>query len=113
MAVVFFGLLIGLEIKHYIADYFLQPGWILAGKGNIFHARRLCPCRHPRRPVAARAAGWCGTPLGLAAALFAGRVRRPLRARLFQDPLFGGRPCRQEAARASGRCTASTSWRTS
>ena len=34
---VFFGLLIGLEIKHYIADYVLQPGWMLAGKGNIFH----------------------------------------------------------------------------
>lgn len=30
-----FGLLIGLEIKHYVADYLLQPGWILAGKGDI------------------------------------------------------------------------------
>jgi hypothetical protein len=35
MTAVFFGLLIGLEIKHYIADYFLQPGWILAGKGDF------------------------------------------------------------------------------
>jgi|JI10StandDraft_1071094.scaffolds.fasta_scaffold75673_2 hypothetical protein len=38
MAGVFFGLMIGLELKHYIADYFLQPGWMLAGKGNFFHA---------------------------------------------------------------------------
>lgn len=30
----FLGLMIGLEIKHCIADYFLQPGWILAGKGD-------------------------------------------------------------------------------
>jgi hypothetical protein len=34
---VIFGLLIGLEIKHYLADYVFQPGWMLAGKGNIFH----------------------------------------------------------------------------
>jgi hypothetical protein len=32
---VFFGLLIGLEIKHYIADYLMQPGWILSGKGDL------------------------------------------------------------------------------
>ena len=38
MAGVFFGLMIGLELKHYIADYFLQPAWMLAGKGNVFHA---------------------------------------------------------------------------
>ena len=31
MAGVFFGLMIGLELKHYIADYFLQPAWMLAG----------------------------------------------------------------------------------
>lgn len=30
-----FVLLIGLEIKHYVADYFLQPGWMLGGKGNF------------------------------------------------------------------------------
>lgn len=35
MTALFFGLLIGLEIKHYIADYFMQPGWILAGKGDF------------------------------------------------------------------------------
>lgn len=28
------GLLVGLEVKHFIADYLLQPPWILAGKGN-------------------------------------------------------------------------------
>src|SRR5690242_2184128 len=35
MAAIFFALLVGLEIKHYIADYFLQPGWILGGKGDF------------------------------------------------------------------------------
>jgi hypothetical protein len=35
MTVVFLGLLIGLEVKHYIADYLLQPGWILSGKGDF------------------------------------------------------------------------------
>ena len=28
-------LLAGLEIKHYIADYLLQPGWLLKGKGSL------------------------------------------------------------------------------
>ena len=32
---VFFILLLGLEIKHYLADYFLQPAWMLAGKGDF------------------------------------------------------------------------------
>jgi len=35
MTPIFFGLLIGLEVKHYIADYFLQPGWMLGGKGDF------------------------------------------------------------------------------
>lgn len=35
MTALFFGLLIGLEIKHFVADYLLQPGWILAGKGDF------------------------------------------------------------------------------
>ena len=35
MTAIVFGLLIGLEIKHFIADYLLQPGWILAGKGDF------------------------------------------------------------------------------
>lgn len=37
MLVLFFVLLVGLEVKHYIADYLLQPGWILAGKGDFRH----------------------------------------------------------------------------
>lgn len=28
-------LLIGLELKHYVADYLLQPGWLLRGKGDF------------------------------------------------------------------------------
>lgn len=35
MTALFFGLLIGLQVKHFVADYLLQPGWILAGKGDI------------------------------------------------------------------------------
>lgn len=35
MIVVFFILLVGLEVKHYLADYFLQPGWMLGGKGDL------------------------------------------------------------------------------
>lgn len=38
MVGLFFLLFIGLELKHYIADYFLQPGWMLGGKGDF---RRL------------------------------------------------------------------------
>lgn len=34
---VFFVLLLGLEIKHYVADYFLQPAWMLGGKGDFRH----------------------------------------------------------------------------
>ena len=35
MVSLFFILFIGLELKHYVADYFLQPGWMLAGKGDL------------------------------------------------------------------------------
>jgi hypothetical protein len=28
-------LLIGLELKHYVADYMLQPPWLLRGKGDV------------------------------------------------------------------------------
>jgi hypothetical protein len=38
MLELFFVLFVGLEIKHYIADYFLQPAWMLVGKGDL---RRL------------------------------------------------------------------------
>lgn len=34
---VFFVLLLGLEFKHYVADYFLQPAWMLGGKGDVRH----------------------------------------------------------------------------
>ena len=35
MVGLFLILFVGLELKHLIADYFLQPGWMLAGKGNF------------------------------------------------------------------------------
>ncbi|HEY0920794.1 DUF3307 domain-containing protein [Devosia sp.] len=37
MVVLFFVLLVGLEVKHYVADYFLQPAWMLGGKGDFRH----------------------------------------------------------------------------
>jgi hypothetical protein len=70
MAGVFFGLLIGLEIKHYIADYFLQPGWILGGKGNIFHPGGSAHAGiHAALSLVVLLL--MGTPIGLAVALFA------------------------------------------
>lgn len=35
MLILFFVLFIGLELKHYVADYFLQPAWMLMGKGDF------------------------------------------------------------------------------
>lgn len=35
MVPLFLLLFIGLELKHFIADYFMQPGWILIGKGDF------------------------------------------------------------------------------
>lgn len=37
MPELFFVLFVALEIKHCIADYFLQPAWMLVGKGNLRH----------------------------------------------------------------------------
>lgn len=37
MLAVFFILFVGLEVKHYVADYFLQPAWMLVGKGDLRH----------------------------------------------------------------------------
>ena len=70
MTAVYFGLLMGLELKHFVADYLLQPGWILAGKGDF----RL-PGGYAHAGIHA---GFsllillvCGTPLSVALALFA------------------------------------------
>ena len=35
MVIVFLGLLLGLHFKHFVADYLLQSGWIIAGKGSL------------------------------------------------------------------------------
>jgi len=35
MVALFLLLFVGLELKHFIADYFLQPGWMLSGKGDF------------------------------------------------------------------------------
>src|SRR5688572_5871746 len=37
MLALFLILFVGLEVKHYIADYFLQPAWMLVGKGDFRH----------------------------------------------------------------------------
>ena len=66
----FFGLLVGLEIKHYIADYVLQPGWILAGKGDV-----MKPGGYAHAGIhaafSAIVLALLGTPLSLVAMLFA------------------------------------------
>lgn len=31
------GLLAWLQFKHFVADYLMQPAWILRGKGNLLH----------------------------------------------------------------------------
>jgi hypothetical protein len=70
MVAVLFGLLLGLEIKHYVADYFLQPGWMLGGKGNIFHAGGYAHAGiHAALTLVVLLA--CGTSLALALAIFA------------------------------------------
>lgn len=35
MAVFIVGMLVWLQIKHFVADYLLQPPWILHGKGDL------------------------------------------------------------------------------
>ncbi|HZY67801.1 MAG TPA: DUF3307 domain-containing protein [Devosia sp.] len=71
MAGVFLGLMIGLELKHYVADYFLQPGWMLGGKGNVFHPGGYAHAGlHAALSLLVLLV--MGTPVGLAFALFAG-----------------------------------------
>jgi hypothetical protein len=70
MAAVFFGLLIGLELKHYLADYFMQPGWMLGGKGDLRKAGGYAHAGiHAGLSVVVLIV--CGTPLWLVATLFA------------------------------------------
>lgn len=68
MLVLFFVLFLGLEIKHYIADYFLQPAWMLVGKGDLRH-----PGGYAHAGLHAALSGVvlliAGTPIGLLAAL--------------------------------------------
>src|SRR3954447_9786388 len=35
MTALFFILLVGLELKHFVADYLLQTGWMIQGKGDL------------------------------------------------------------------------------
>jgi hypothetical protein len=69
MTAIFFGLLLGLEIKHYIADYFLQPGWMLGGKGDF---RKPGGYAHAgiHAALSAIVLLLCGTPLWLVGSLF-------------------------------------------
>ena len=69
MVGVVFGLLIGLQIKHFIADYLLQPGWILSGKGDF---TKLGGYAHAgiHAAFSLLLLVLFGTPLWVAAALF-------------------------------------------
>ncbi len=70
MAGVLFALLIGLELKHSLADYFIQPGWMVAGKGDIFHPGGYAHAGlHAGLSLLVLVAA--GTPVALAAALCA------------------------------------------
>ncbi len=64
----FLILFLGLEIKHYIADYFLQPARILVGKGDIRH-----PGGYAHAGIHAALSALvllaAGTPLGVLAGL--------------------------------------------
>ena len=71
MLVVVFILFIGLEVKHYIADYFMQPGWMLVGKGDLRH-----PGGYAHAGIHAAFSGVvllaAGTPLAVLAGLVIG-----------------------------------------
>jgi hypothetical protein len=71
MLVTFFILFIGLEVKHYIADYFMQPAWMLVGKGDLRH-----PGGYAHAGIHAVFSGLvlliAGTPLAILAALVVG-----------------------------------------
>lgn len=71
MTTLFLLLLIGLELKHYVADYFLQPSWMLAGKGDW---RMPGGYAHAGVHAAFTSAVLLilSTPLSLVAAIFAG-----------------------------------------
>ena len=63
------GLFAGFELKHFVADYLLQTGWMIAGKGNFAH-----PGGYAHAGIHAALSFLvllvCGAPLWLAAALF-------------------------------------------
>src|SRR5689334_7061112 len=35
MMLVTIGMLVCFQVKHFVADYLLQPGWVLRGKGDL------------------------------------------------------------------------------
>ena len=77
MTAVFFGLLLGLQIKHFVADYLMQPGWILGGKGDLHKLGGYVHAGiHALFSVAVLLI--FGTPLWLVGALFAGEAIVPI-----------------------------------
>ena len=52
---VIIAMLLCFQVKHFVADYLLQPGWILRGKGDL-RRRAAIPCRPA---CAGLAAGFC------------------------------------------------------
>jgi len=73
MAVFLIGMLAWLQIKHFVADYLLQPGWVLGAKGHfdkpggyVHAAIHVCGSL-PVLIMGGLSTGWV---LGLAAAEF-------------------------------------------
>ena len=49
MVTVTMAMLLVFQVKHYVADYLLQPGWVIAGKGDFRRPGRADDHRGWRR----------------------------------------------------------------
>jgi hypothetical protein len=111
MLELFFILFVGLEIKHCIADYFLQPAWMLVGKGDLRH-----PGGYAHAGVHAGLSAIvllvAGTPLPVLLALVAAEASSTTCSTSPRSTIRGA-SMSMAARAASGPCTGSTSSPTS
>ena len=111
MTAIFFGLLIGLEIKHFIADYLMQPGWILGGKGDVMKLGGYAHAGiHGIFSVVVLLI--FGTPLWLVAVLFVAEASSTTCSTSPRSTIRAASTSKRMPA-ATGRCTGSTSCSTS